>query len=453
MLKMMRNLLEPRFEVFTSGSGEEGLRMFRRAPTDLVVTDVRMPHVSGMDVLRAVKKQSPDAEVVLMTAYGEVEQAVGALKCGAYDYVLKPFDPDEMVVTLERALERKSLRERTAILQQEVEGRFAFPNIIGESEPMERVFGLARKASASDATVLLMGESGTGKELVARAIHYSGPRSDNRFVAINCAAMPKELIESELFGHVKGAFSGATRDKPGLFEEADGGTLLLDEITELALEMQAKINRALQEKEVRRVGDTVNRPVDVRIIASTNRDIRRALEEGSFREDLFFRINVFPILLPPLRERRGDKALLARHFLREFAGEDAGHYIIEPRAMEKLLSYSWPGNVRELRNAIERAVILCEDDRRLSDDLFSLGGPGEQPPQRSQAPLELPYREAMQRMTAQCQREYLLGVLRECGGNVTRAAQYAGIERESFHRLMRKCNITSEDIKGETGGE
>jgi transcriptional regulator with PAS, ATPase and Fis domain len=262
-------------------------------------------------------------------------------------------------------------------------------------------------------------------------------------VAINCAAMPKELIESELFGHVKGAFSGATRDKPGLFEQADRGTLLLDEITELDPAMQAKINRALQEKEVRRVGDTRDRRVDVRIVASSNRNIQQALEQGRFRDDLFFRLNVFPIGLPPLREREGDVPLLIEHFLREFAGAEADHYVIEPEAMHRLLAYGWPGNVRELRNALERAVLLCED-RRITADLLELGGQRAKEPAAA-VPVQLPYREAMEQMRTGYQREYLLGVLRECAGNVTRAAERAGIERGSFHRLMRKCGIRAEE--------
>ena len=275
MLKMMRDLLGEAFEVKTSSKGRQGLEMFQRSPTDLVVTDIRMPDMDGMEVLRRIKKDSPATEVVLMTAYGEVAQAVEALKAGAYDYVTKPFEPDEMILTLQKALERRRLVAKTTILQREVERRFGFSSIIGESEAMRRAFDLARKAVDSDATVLLLGESGTGKELFARAIHYAGPRAGNRFVAINCAAMPRDLIESELFGHVRGAFSGAIRDKPGLFEQADGGTLLLDEISELAPEMQSKINRVLEEREVRRVGDTRDRPINVRIVASTNRQLQQ----------------------------------------------------------------------------------------------------------------------------------------------------------------------------------
>jgi two-component system response regulator HydG len=444
MLKMMSNLLQDDFEVMTCNSGEAGLESFRKDPTDLVVTDIRMPDVTGMEILRSVKKLSPDTEVILMTAYAEVSQAVEAMKDGAYDYVTKPFEPDDMVLTLQKALERKRLRERTAMLEQEVEERFGFSEIIGESPTMHRAFELARKAASSDTTVLLTGESGTGKELFARAIHYSGPRSKSRFVAVNCAAIPKDLIESELFGHVKGAFSGASRDKPGLFEEADGGTLLLDEVTELPHDMQAKINRALEQREVRRVGDTRDRPVDVRVIASSNRDLKQAIEQNTLREDLYFRLNVFPIHLPPLREREGDVPLLLSHFLGEFAGEEARSYHIEPEARDLLLRYSWPGNVRELRNAIERAVALC-DDKRIARDLFALHDGAELSAPAVHA--DLSYREAMDRMTAESQREYLMAVLKKYDGNVTRAAEHAGIERESLHRLMRKCGVSSDDIK------
>ena len=446
MLKMMRDLLEEVYEVLTSGSGQEGLDTFRRNPTDLVVTDIRMPDLDGMDVLRAVKKESPDTEVILMTAYGEVSQAVEALKTGAYDYVIKPFEPDEMVLTLDKALERKLLVAKATTLQQEVERKFGFSSIVGESEAMQQVFALARKAADSDATVLLTGESGTGKELFARALHYGGARGRNRFVAINCAAMPKDLVESELFGHVKGAFSGAIRDKPGLFEQADGGTLLLDEITELAPEMQAKINRALQEREVRRVGDTKDRSIDVRIIASTNQDPQEAMNAGKFREDLYFRLHVFPVHLPPLRERAGDVPLLVRHFLKEFAGRGPDRCTIEAEAMQRLLGCPWPGNVRELRNAIERAVALC-DGNRITKELFDLAEAGSRG--SAGVPADLPYREAMDLMTTRCQREYLLAALKKWGGNVTKAAEGAGIERESFHRLMRKCGIRGDGVKRE----
>jgi len=295
----------------------------------------------------------------------------------------------------------------------------------------------------------LTGESGTGKELFARAIHQASTRRPRRFVAINCGAMPKELIESELFGHVRGAFSGATRDKRGLFMEASGGTLFLDEITELDPDLQVKINRAIQEKEIRRVGDTVDIPVDVRIIASTNRNLKEVMEQGRFREDLYYRLNVFPLRLPPLRERISDIPALTEHFLRQFAGEHAEEYEIEPAAMELLMGYPWPGSVRELQNAIERAVVLCEG-RCITRSLFPfLEADTSRFPVEVATIAQLPYREAMERITESCQRQYLIEVLKRCDGNVTRAAEQAGIERESFHRLMRKCGVQAGDIRRE----
>jgi two-component system response regulator HydG len=449
MLKMLSQLLADLYEVETCASGAEALACLRGEPADVVLSDIRMPDIDGMELLRTVKEESPESEFILMTAFATVSQAVEAVKAGAYNYLTKPFEPDELKIALEKALERKQLREEAQILKEQVEQKYGFPNIVGESEAMKRAFGLARKAAESDTTVLLTGESGTGKELFARAIHYASDRHARRFVAINCGAMPKELIESELFGYVKGAFSGASKDKRGLFMEADEGTLFLDEISELSPDLQVKINRAIQEKEIRRVGDTADIPVDVRIIASSNRDLQEALRRGNFREDLYYRLNVFPIALPPLRERVGDIPVLVEHFLEQYAGEEAELYEIEPAAMELLLNYHWPGNVRELQNAIERAVVLSEG-RKVTRSLFPFieSADAEQSFELS-AMLSLPYREAMDRMSTNCQRQYLVGVLKRYEGNVTRAAEHAGIERESFHRLMRKCNIEREDIKRE----
>ncbi len=451
MLKMLSQMLGEDYEVETCRSGREGLERLRRRPADLVLTDIRMPDMDGMEVLRQVKAEQGEAEVILMTAYATVSQAVEAVKAGAYNYLTKPFEPDELKIILEKALERKQLREEARILKEQVDRKYGFANIVGDSEPIRQAFALARKAAESDSTVLLTGESGTGKELFARAIHHASARRARRFVAINCGAMPKELIESELFGHVRGAFSGAARDKRGLFMEANGGTLFLDEITELDPDLQVKINRALQEGEIRRVGDTVDIPVDVRIIASSNRDIREAMEGGHIREDLYYRLNVFPLHLPPLRERPSDVPALVEHFLRQFAGEQAGSYEIEPAAMELLMSYHWPGNVRELQNAVERAVILSED-RRITRSLFpTLETEEAAYPPEVAAMASLPYREAMDRMSAACQRQYLVEVLRRAGGNVTRAAEQAGIERESFHRLMRKLEIDPDQVRRELG--
>ncbi len=355
---MLVKLLAPDYEVKTCETGAEAVELLRWRSVDAVLSDIRMPDMDGMEVLRIIKADWPDTEVILMTAFASIPQAVAAVKAGAYDYVHKPFEPDEPTLTLAKAVERKQLREQARMLREQVEEKYGLPNIIGYSEPMQRVYELARKAAESDATVLLSGESGTGKELFARAIHQASARRDHRFVAINCAAVPRELIESELFGHVRGAFTGASKSKQGLFMAADEGTLFLDEIVELVPELQVKTTRAIQEKEIRRVGDTTDMPVDVRIIAATNQDLEAARKEGRLREDLYYRLSVFPIHLPPLRERAEDVPGLVRHFLRQFAGARAEEYEIDPAALALLMDCSWPGNVRELRNAIERAVVV-----------------------------------------------------------------------------------------------
>ncbi|NLW49638.1 MAG: sigma-54-dependent Fis family transcriptional regulator [Candidatus Brocadiaceae bacterium] len=452
MLKMLSTMLGDEWDVETFRSASVALERARRDPVDLILTDIRMPDMDGMRLLQTIKREAPNTEVILMTAYATVSQAVDAVKAGAYNYLTKPFEPEELKIALEKALERKQLREETEILKEQVELRYGFGSIIGDSPAMRHVFELARKAADSDTTVLLMGESGTGKERFARAIHLASSRRNRRFVAINCGAMPKDLIESELFGHVRGAFSGATKDKRGLFMEAHGGTLLLDEISELVPDLQVKINRALQEREIRRVGDTADLPVDVRVIACTNRDLQAAMEAGEFREDLFYRLNVFPLELPPLRRRREDIPALVNHFLRVFAAEHAPEYEIDPDALDLLANYRWPGNVRELQNAVQRAVVLCED-RRITRSLFPFLdlAPGD-------SSMEIPtvaalsYRDAMDRASASFQRQYLVEVLKRAGGNVTRAAEHAGIERESFHRLLRKCGVQADDVRRDLSG-
>jgi len=449
---MLTKLLQGDYEVEACQTGAEAVEAFRRGQVDVVLADIRMPDMDGMQVLHTVKRQAPQTEVILMTAYASVPQAVEAVKAGAYDYVTKPFEPDELKLTVGKAVQLNELREQAEILRQQVEQECGFPSIVGDSEPMKRLYELANKAAASDASVLLTGESGTGKELLARAIHYASDRRVHRFVAINCAAMPADLIESELFGHVKGAFTGATRDKQGLFAAADGGTLLLDEIVELDADLQVKINRAIQEREVRRVGDTLDIPVDVRMIAATNRDPTDAMSDGRLREDLYYRLNVFPIHLPPLRERIQDVPALVRHFLRQFAREMAEQYEVEPAALALLMDYPWPGNVRELRNAVERAVVLCEG-RRITPSLFPFieRDPTPRAPDGA-AMAALPYREAMDRMTRRCQRDYLLEMLRKCAGDVAEAADRAGITRESFYRLIRKCGLDIDRVRREIPG-
>src|ERR671921_2600106 len=332
-----------------------------REPFRLVLTDLRMPHGSGIDVLRASKAADPEVPVVLMTAYGSIDEAVQAMKDGAHDFLQKPVDSNHLLLLVERAPEHMRLRTENVLLREEWSRRHGFPRIIGESEAIKRAVAETQRVATTDATVLLLGESGTGKELFARAVHHLSPRRDKPFVAVNCAAIPETLIENELFGHERGAFTGAGEHRLGKFELASSGTVFLDEIGELPLAVQGKLLRVIEEKTVDRIGGRVTVPVDVRIVAATNRDLRAAVESGEFRRDLFFRLAVFPIEIPPLRERGGDTLLLARHFASEIGRELRGREAqLSPESIAALKQHHWPGNVRELENAIERACIISD---------------------------------------------------------------------------------------------
>src|ERR687894_1084739 len=332
-----------------------------RAPFRLVLTDLRMPHGSGMDVLRAAKSADPDVPVVVMTAYGSIDEAVQAMKDGAHDFLQKPVDSNHLLLLVERALEQSRLRTENVLLREEWSRRYGFPRILGESDAIKRAVGETQRVAQTEATVLLLGESGTGKELFARAVHHLSPRRDRAFVAINCAAIPETLIESELFGHERGAFTGATERRPGKFELATGGTVFLDEIGELPIGVQGKLLRAIEEKMVDRIGGRAPVPVDVRVVAATNKDLKAAVDKGEFRGDLFFRLAVFPIEVPPLRDRGEDVVLLARHFASEIGRELRGREAqLSPESIVALKQHHWPGNVRELENAIERACIISD---------------------------------------------------------------------------------------------
>ncbi|HYX42157.1 MAG TPA: sigma-54 dependent transcriptional regulator, partial [Pyrinomonadaceae bacterium] len=332
-----------------------------RAPYRLVLTDLRMPHGSGLDVLRAARTADADVPVVVMTAYGSIDEAVQAMKGGAQDFLQKPVDSNHLLLLVERALEQARLRTENILLREEWSRRYGFPRIIGESDAIKRAVAETQRVAPTEATVLLLGESGTGKELFARAVHHLSPRRDQPFVAINCAAIPETLIESELFGHERGAFTGATERRPGKFELASGGTVFLDEIGELPLAAQGKLLRAIEEKTVDRVGGRMPVPVDVRIVAATNRELQQASERGEFRRDLYFRLAVFPVEIPPLRERGDDVLLLAKHFAAQFGRELRGREaVLDDATIARLRAYAWPGNVRELENAIERACILTD---------------------------------------------------------------------------------------------
>jgi len=361
------------YRVTVAADGKSGMEILDKEPIDLVVTDLKMPQMDGLEVLRQVRTRFPGVNVVVMTAYATVETAVSALKGGAIDYIMKPFTPDEVEIVAEKALEHMRLREENLYLRSELKEIYNFEQMVGDSEPMKAIYEQIRKVAPSRATVLICGETGTGKELVARAIHYTSPRRNKPFIKINCAALSAGLLESELFGHEKGSFTGAHRRKIGRFELANEGTLLLDEISEMNADLQAKLLRVLQEREFERVGGSTPIGVDTRIVSTTNRDLREAVESGAFREDLFFRLNVVPINLPPLRARKEDIPLLVDHFLLKYAGEN-GRCVkrVSQDAMSMLVEHSWPGNVRELENCMERAVVLS-DNEVLREEHFSFG--------------------------------------------------------------------------------
>ncbi len=422
-------------DVDVAASGQEGLQKIRETAYDLVITDLKMAGVDGLDVLRAVREENPGTPCIIMTAYGTVETAVSALKEGANDYIMKPFPPEELEMAVTRAVEQERLVEENRYLRDQVNESYDFHTMVGESRCMREVYKTITKVANSRATVLIRGESGTGKELVARAIHYSGSRASRSFIKVNCAALSAGLLESELFGHEKGAFTGAHERKIGRFELADGGTLLLDEISEIGMELQPKLLRALQEREFERVGGVHTIQVDTRIIATSNRNLEQAVQENAFREDLFFRLNVIPIYLPPLRERKEDIPALMDAFLKRFARENGKRIEgFSKAARELFMDYSWPGNVRELQNAIERAVVLSED-RLLEPHHFSLNQ-GQIRTAPGKYDLVLP----MGITAADAEKKLILKTLEYCEGNRTRAAKMLDISVRTLRNKLKEYN-------------
>jgi two-component system response regulator AtoC len=354
-------LIKEGYEVETASNGEEGLQKAVASFFDQILCDIRMPRMDGLEFLKAIQKTGVEATIVVMSAYGTVDIAIEAMKLGAYDYISKPFKPDEIILTLRKAEEREQLRRENQLLRREVTKEYSFENIVSKNEKMQNIFDVIKKVAQYKSTVLISGDSGTGKELVARALHYNGERSPNPFIPVNCGAIPENLLESELFGHAKGAFTDAIRTKKGLFEEADGGTLFLDEIGELPGQLQVKLLRVLQEGEIRRIGESKPIQIDVRIVAATVKDLAKEVNEGRFREDLFYRLNVLPIHIPPLRERKEDIPLLIHHFIQKFdQAMNKNVTDIDHKALEVLMNYKWYGNVRELENTIERAIVLTD---------------------------------------------------------------------------------------------
>ena len=403
------------------------------SPFEVVVTDLRMPDGDGLDVLRAAKAHCPDADVILLTAYAGWESAKAAIQLGAFDYFEKGREPDELLHRIERAVEDKALRRENENLRAQVRARFGLPGLIATSAEMARVLDLVERVAPTDATVLIRGESGTGKEIIAKALHHAGPRASGRFVAINCGALPEPLLESEIFGHVKGAFTGAAANKKGLFEEAHGGTLFLDEIGEMAPGLQVKLLRVLQSGEVRPVGSTQVITVDARVVAATNRYLEPMIRRGTFREDLFYRLNVIPIALPPLRERREDIPLLAEHFLARFSQRQGRVLRLSAGATERLLRYAWPGNVRELENAMERLAILAREETIEAGDLPPHIGAG--------LALGTAPGLAAEQTLAEAERAHIIQILERCGWNHSRAAEALGIGRTTLWRKLKDYGI------------
>ncbi|MGD2114088.1 MAG: sigma-54 dependent transcriptional regulator [Acidobacteriota bacterium] len=432
---------EEGYEVRTAVSMEQARERLAEGRHHLILCDILMPDGNGLDLLREIKAEDSHAAVIMMTAYSSTKSAIEAMRLGAYDYISKPFDVEELKVLAEKALEKTDLEEQNVYLRRELEDRYTFTNIIGSSRRMQEIFRLIERVARTSSTVLIHGESGTGKELIARAVHFASARADAKFLSINCGALPENLLESELFGHVRGAFTGAVREKKGLFQESDRGTLFLDEIGEMTPAMQVKLLRALQEKTVRRVGGNVEEPVDVRIIAASNQDLEERIAAAEFREDLYYRINVIPIHLPPLRRRREDIPLLAEHFLEKFCAElGVEHKQISVDAMSLLESYPWPGNVRELENIIERAVALSTGDTITSRDLPRQLVEGRLPRRES---ITLPDEGLdLEAYLETVRADLMAQALDRTGGVQTKAAELLGMSFRSFRYYAKKVGVT-----------
>ncbi len=442
--RSMRELLEitlrqAGYAVTVADGGESAVEVLARDTFDLVITDLRMRKIGGLDVLRTAKQTSPETVVLVVTAYASTETAVEAMRLGAYDYITKPFKLDEIKLTVANALERKRLEDENRALRRELRRERGFASFVGRSRPMLELFDVIRKTAATTSNVLVTGESGTGKELVARAIHDESERHQGPFVSVNSGAIPEGLLESELFGHVKGAFTGAVATTEGLFSAADGGTLFLDEVTEIPVSVQVKLLRAIQERTIRRVGGTQDIAVDVRLVAASNRDIARAVADGTLREDLFYRLNVIPIHVPPLRERREDIPLLVAHFI-EKIGRETGKKLrgITPEALAALEQYRWPGNIRELENVVERAIVLGGDDTIGVEALPpSLTTPGPAPSEG--ASVEVPDDGVdVEAVLDDLERRYIQRALERTGGNQTRAAELLRLTFRQFRYKLQK---------------
>jgi DNA-binding NtrC family response regulator len=452
MRTMLREALEEDgFTVETAAGGRAGVERVRQGGVDLVVSDVKMPDLDGLDMLREIKAVSPSPHVITITAFGSIDTAIRAVKLGAFDYITKPFDVDQLILSVQKALAERALRSELARLRDEVQRSYRFSNIVGRSAAMQEVFANIRRLAGSSASVLVTGASGTGKELVAKAIHFNSPRRERPFVAINCAAIPDALLESELFGYKRGAFTDARSDRAGIFVEAEGGTIFLDEIAELSPALQAKLLRVLQEGEIRPLGAARSEKIDVRVITATNKDLETRLSSGAFREDLYYRL-VLHIHLPALRDRPEDILPLAEHFLARSAGK-AGKDIraFHESANKALLGYAWPGNVRELENVVERAVALVDGALVRGEDLPPL----VQERRANEVPGdELGWALARGLTLDELERQYIQQVLVAEGGNKTRAAQRLGLDRKTLYRKLEEyASAGAASRGGDRGGD
>ncbi len=436
-------LIKEGYEVETSPNGEAGLQKAAASAFDQILCDIRMPRMDGLGFLQEIKKSGTEATIIVMSAYGTVDIAIEAMKLGAYDYISKPFKPDEVILTLRKAEEREQLKRENQLLRKEVAKEYSFENIVSKNEQMQKIFDVIKKVSHYKSTVLITGESGTGKELVARALHYNSDRSQHPFIAVNCGAIPENLLESELFGHAKGAFTDAIRTKKGLFEEADAGTLFLDEIGELPGQLQVKLLRVLQDGEIRRIGESKPIQIDVRIVAATVKDLPKEMNEGRFREDLFYRLNVLPIHIPPLRERKEDIPLLIQHFIGKYNQAMNKHVgNIDHEAMERLMSYKWYGNVRELENTIERAIVLSEKNNIGPENL-----PSEIRDVKEESPIEtLPEEEqSIKKASKALEINLIKKALRKTKGNHTQAARLLEISHRALLYKIKEYGIAEEE--------
>jgi two-component system NtrC family response regulator len=439
-LVVLEALLGPQgYEILTAGSAKEAIRLIQEADLDLIITDMKMPGTSGMELLEASKEIKPDLPVIMMTAYGTIEMAVEAMKKRAYDYITKPFQNEELKLTVKKALENYRLIKENRRLSQALLDRYKYGKIIGKSKPMQGIYEMIRKVAQSKASVLITGPSGTGKELIAKAIHYDSSRKDRPFISVNCGALTETLLESELFGHEKGAFTGAVSMKKGRFELADGGTLFLDEVGDMPPPLQVKLLRVLQEMEFERVGGTKTIKVDVRVLSASNRNIKEVVAEGNFREDLFYRLNVINLEVPSLTERTEDIRLLVNHFIEKYRQDEGKERIeLSPEAWKILYSYTWPGNVRELENIIERAVVLKAD---------RVIGPEDLPPELSEKQQEveverfIPLDAPLQKTLEQIEEKLIRRALDQCDNVQSHAAEMLGITKSLIQHKMKKYNI------------